>query len=173
MTTLFSLIIPAYNSEKYISNCIQSILSQNFSKKKYEIIVINDASKDKTRKICNEFKKKKFIKVLNNNKNQGVASSRNLAIKSASGKYVIFVDSDDTLKKNSLKDISEILHNDEVDLLVALNLTEKEKKVYSNKLNDNNKICSKKDFDNFFKFLNSSNHFPFYPWNYILNRNFL
>ena len=72
-----------------------------------------------------------------------------MAIKSASGKYVIFVDSDDTLKKNSLKDISEILHNDEVDLLVALNLTEKEKKVYSNKLNDNNKICSKKDFDNF------------------------
>ncbi|SVE53157.1 uncharacterized protein METZ01_LOCUS506011, partial [marine metagenome] len=48
MTTLFSLIIPAYNAEKYISNCIQSILSQNFSKKKYEIIIINDASKDKT-----------------------------------------------------------------------------------------------------------------------------
>ena len=58
MTTLFSLIIPAYNSEKYISNCIQSILSQNFSKKKYEIIIINDASKDKTQRICNKFKKK-------------------------------------------------------------------------------------------------------------------
>ena len=59
MTALFSLIIQSYNSEKHISNCIESILSQNFSKRKYEIIIINDASKDKTQKICTEFKKKK------------------------------------------------------------------------------------------------------------------
>ena len=126
MTTLFSLIIPAYNAEKYISNCIQSILSQNFSKKKYEIIIINDASKDKTQRICNKFKKKnKFIKVLNNKKNLGVSSSRNLGVKSASGKYVIFVDSDDSIKKNSLKNLNKILSKDEVDLLIALNLTKK------------------------------------------------
>ena len=55
MTPLFSIIIPAYNSEKFISNCIKSVLNQNFSKINYEIIVVNDGSKDKTLNICKNF----------------------------------------------------------------------------------------------------------------------
>ena len=173
MTKLFSLIIPAYNAEKYISNCIQSILSQKFSKKKYEIIIINDASKDKTQRICNKFKKKnKFIKVLNNKKNLGVSSSRNLGVKSALGKYVIFTDSDDTLKKNSLKNLNKILSKDEVDLLIALNLSNKEKKIYSNKFHKKRNIFNDKDLNTFFKFLNSGIDFKPYAWNYILSRKY-
>ena len=85
MTPLFSLIIPVYNSEKYISKCIQSVLNQNFSKEKYEIIIINDDSNDKTLNICRKYKKKnKNIKILNNKKNFGVSHSRNVGIKSVS-----------------------------------------------------------------------------------------
>ena len=74
MSTFFSLIIPAYNSEKFISKCLQSVLNQNFSKKKYEIIIVDDASKDSTFEICEKFKKKnKIIRILCNKKNYGVS----------------------------------------------------------------------------------------------------
>ena len=86
MTPLFSLIIPVYNSEKNITECIQSVLNQNFSKEKYEIIIINDASRDNTIKVCRRYRKKnKIIKILNNKKNFGVSYSRNLGIKFAIG----------------------------------------------------------------------------------------
>ena len=107
MSTFFSLIIPAYNSEKFISKCLQSVLNQNFSKKKYEIIIVDDASKDATFEICEKFKKKnKIIRILYNKKNYGVSQSRNLGIKSAIGKYIIFLDSDDILKRDSFKNLA-------------------------------------------------------------------
>ena len=89
-----SIIIPVYNSEKYISRCIDSILKNNFDN--YEIILMNDGSTDNSRKICEEYcnKYRSFIK-LYNKKNQGVAKTRNEAIGYASGKYVMFIDNDD------------------------------------------------------------------------------
>ena len=116
MAPFFSLIIPAYNSEKYISTCIKSVLSQNYSAKKYEIIIVNDGSKDGTLSICNKFgKKNKAIKILNNNKNFGVSYSRNLGIKYASGRYIIFLDSDDELKCASLSSLETLLIHNKVD----------------------------------------------------------
>ena len=92
MTPLFSIIIPAYNSEKFISNCIKSVLNQNFSKINYEIIVVNDGSKDKTLNICKNFNKKNVpLRILNNRRNCGVSYSRNIAIKYALGKFLVFI----------------------------------------------------------------------------------
>ena len=98
---LFSIIIPLYNCEKFIEICLLSVLNQNFNN--YEIIIINDCSKDRSLKICTKYKKKyPKIKIINQKTNKGVSSSRNLGIKSSNGEYIIFLDSDDYLENFSL-----------------------------------------------------------------------
>lgn len=169
MPQLLSIIIPAYNSEKYISNCIKSILNQKFSKKKYEIIIVNDTSKDKTLKICKKFKdKNQNIKIFNNKKNSGVSYSRNLGIKKALGKFVLFLDSDDELKKNSLKIINKIISNSSADLLISLDLKKDEKKIF-----EKSNILKKKNISALFNIINKRLHFKGHCWNYVLNKNFI
>ena len=118
-TILFSIIIPIYNSEKTLNNCVKSISMQKFSK--LEIILINDCSSDASKKICNSLKKKhKNVKVLNNKKNIGVSASRNRGIKEAKGDFLIFLDSDDLLIKDCLKSICKIAEkNLNSDLIIA------------------------------------------------------
>ena len=104
MGILFSVIVPVFNSEKYVVNTIKSVLRQSFSKEKYEIILINDHSSDNSKLIIQKFKKKfKNIKVINNKKNRRVSYCRNIGIKNAKGRYVIFLDSDDEWHKDKLK----------------------------------------------------------------------
>ena len=102
MNPFFSIIIPIYNSQKYFKPCLSSILGQNFNN--YEVLIVNDASNDGTKKICNNFKKlSSKIKIIENKKNLGVSVSRNKGIKKAVGKYIIFLDSDDILLPRSLE----------------------------------------------------------------------
>lgn len=90
---LISVIMPAYNAQNYIASSLDSILNQPC--KDFEIIVVNDGSKDKTAEILNQYSAKhKQIKVLNQ-KNQGVSVARNTGIEAATGKYIAFLDSDD------------------------------------------------------------------------------
>lgn len=92
-----SIIIPVYNVEKYLTDCINSIIN---SKKEFEVLLIDDGSTDNSGLICDEFKKKdKRIRTYHK-KNGGVSSARNYGIKKASGNYIMFVDSDDVLKKD-------------------------------------------------------------------------
>ena len=99
---LFSIIIPVYNYEKLIKKCLLSILKQKFSD--YEIIIINDCSRDRSLEICKKYKKKyPLIKIINNKINKGVSFSRNLGIKFSTGKYIILLDADDYLESSSLK----------------------------------------------------------------------
>ena len=90
-----SVIIPVYNGEKTIKNCLQNIIKKNKSLKK-EIIVINDNSNDKTVKILKSFKK---IKVINFNKNKGVGFARNYGAKKAKYNLLCYVDSDLIISK--------------------------------------------------------------------------
>lgn len=88
-----TVIIPAYNSEKYISRCIESLVCQkNIS---LQIIVVNDGSTDSTKLICEEYEKKYDNFILLNKKNEGQGIARNFGIKYAEGEYIGFVDSDD------------------------------------------------------------------------------
>ena len=101
MFPLFSLIIPIYNSEKYLFECINSVIEQQFDN--FEIILVDDFSTDQSIKIAKSFlKKNKNIKIIRNKKNEGVSVCRNKGIKIAKGKYIIFVDSDDFLLRDSL-----------------------------------------------------------------------
>ena len=100
-----SVIVPIYNVEKWLSKCINSILAQNF--KDFELILINDGSTDNSEKICYKFldhdnRVKYFYK-----KNGGLSSARNLGIKKATGKYIVFIDSDDYVDKNYLQYLYE------------------------------------------------------------------
>lgn len=100
-TPYFSIIIPVYNAEKYLSECINSIIKQNFND--YELILVNDGSKDNSLSICNDFQKRDDRIILINQKNGGPSSARNAGLNYAKGKYIMFVDSDDWIEPNTLQ----------------------------------------------------------------------
>ena len=98
-----SIIIPAYNVEKYIRKCLNSAIKQTFEETQYEIIVINDCSKDQTLKILKKHKSKfKNFNIITNKKTKGPGLSRNIGIKHSSGKYIFFLDGDDFIRKDTI-----------------------------------------------------------------------
>lgn len=95
-----SVIVPVYNAEKYLSQCIDSILRQDFTD--FELLLIDDGSKDNSGFICDEYAQKdQRVKVFHK-KNGGVSSARNLGIDNAQGEYIAFIDSDDYVDHNYL-----------------------------------------------------------------------
>ena len=100
----FSIIIPAYNVEKYINKCLKSVFNQTF--KDYEVIVVNDGSTDNTKKYIEP-----YDVLLINKKNSGLSSARNTGVSYAKGEYLIFLDSDDYIEKDLLKEINKYLFN--------------------------------------------------------------
>lgn len=95
-----SIITPLYNSEKYIRQTIEGILNQTYTN--FELIIINDKSKDKGLEICKSFLDDR-IKIIDLEKNVGVCMARNIGIDSASGKYIAFCDSDDVWHSTKLE----------------------------------------------------------------------
>jgi glycosyltransferase involved in cell wall biosynthesis len=120
---MISIIIPIYNSEQYIYDCISSIISQSF--KDLEVILIDDGSMDKSFDLCQELVKKDNRIKLFHKSNGGVSSARNVGLDSARGKWLTFIDSDDNVSLNFLSDLS----NHEEDILfteyIAKNSTSK------------------------------------------------
>lgn len=105
----FSIIIPVYNAEKYISKCIESTIKQQ--NEDFEVIIVDDGSEDESGVICDEFSQKDSrIKVIHK-KNGGVSEARNVGIKNAKGMYIMFLDSDDTLNENALIRLNDIINS--------------------------------------------------------------
>lgn len=98
---LVSVIMPSYNSEKYIYNSIKSVLGQTY--KNLELIIVDDCSKDKTVDIIKSFGDER-IRLFINEVNQGAALTRNKALREAKGKYIAFLDSDDIWDLNKLEE---------------------------------------------------------------------
>ena len=108
-----SVIVAAYNTEKYLSETIQSVLNQTFTD--WELIIVNDGSTDKTQTIAKEFEAKdERIKVLSQ-KNQGPSVARNNGISQAKGNYISFLDADDILHKNRLKEHLNFMEKNNLD----------------------------------------------------------
>ena len=130
-----SVIIPCFNHEKFIGRCLRSILDQNLDRKDYEIIVVDDGSKDNSLKIINTFKKD--VKIISNNKNKGLPYSLNVGIKSSKSKYVVRLDSDDYVNKNFLLFLLEFIerNSEEIDAVSCDYLV----------VNDQEKIISKEN----------------------------
>lgn len=107
---MITVIIPAYNAEKYIKNCINSILSQTYTD--YEIIAVNDGSTDGTLQILQEFaKNNKNLRIIDQ-KNGGVSNAKNTALKFVNGEYITFLDSDDTLPPDALETLINLMQDD-------------------------------------------------------------
>lgn len=114
----FSIIIPCYNVEAYIDECIDSVLLQTYSH--YEIILIDDGSTDGTHQRCKYWEKHDDRIRLITQKNAGLSEARNSGIRAARGDYLIFVDSDDTIERESLSHFQRLLHDDTEVLITRL-----------------------------------------------------
>ena len=113
---LVSIIVPVYNAEKYIDECLQSLLTQSY--KHIEIICINDGSKDASGMILERYAKTdERIKVINQ-ENAGPSAARNKALKALRGEYILFVDSDDRIDKDAVKICTDLLENEDFDAVV-------------------------------------------------------
>ncbi len=110
---IVSVIVPVYNVEQYISKCIESIQLQTY--KELEIILVNDGSSDQSGKICDDYAKAdERIRVINI-ENGGVSNARNCGLNTASGKYIAFVDGDDTIKSDYIEYLYKTLKTYDVD----------------------------------------------------------
>ena len=135
-----SIIIPAYNAEKYIKECIESILCQTYEN--IQIIIVNDGSTDSTVKICESFNDKRLNII--NQANKGVSSARNAGKREATGDYIIFVDADDTLNENMIETLVYTLECNNADISIC-----GYKKIFSNNNFINEKIENEeKIYDN-------------------------
>lgn len=113
MEPLISIIVPVYNTKKYISRCITSIIEQTYSN--LEIILVNDGSTDGSEEICNELANQfENVKVVHKT-NGGLGYARNSGIKISNGKYISFIDSDDYIEKNMYSEMIKILLKSKAD----------------------------------------------------------
>lgn len=148
----FSIIIPCYNIEKYISKTLESVLNQTYQN--FEIILINDGSKDNTGKILDDYSKKdKKIKVIHKI-NEGVSQARNIGIENAAGEYIYFLDGDDLIENNLLKRADEVFKNNKVEIFsFSFNMVYENgeiKRKYSSEKYSNQTIKSKEFLSLFF-----------------------
>lgn len=117
MDCTISVIVPVYNSEKYLKRCIDSILNQTY--KAIELILVDDGSPDNCGKICDEYAKKdKRVRVIHKT-NAGVSAARNSGLEIASGNYATFVDSDDYIEPEMYGNMMEKVHQYNCDVVMC------------------------------------------------------
>lgn len=114
---LISIIIPVFNKEKYINDCLKSVLNQNY--KNLEIIVINDGSTDNSGNIIKKWMEKDSRIKYIYQKNNGVASARNKGIEIAKGDYIFFLDADDLIKENTISTLVKYAKIENPDIIAA------------------------------------------------------
>jgi glycosyltransferase involved in cell wall biosynthesis len=163
-----SIIVPIYNSEKWLQRCIESILKQSFHN--FELILIDDGSNDRSGELCDEYTSKSSRISAFHIPNGGVSNARNTGIKLAKGKYLMFCDSDDYVEKDWCKDLHDAIKKDTNSLpvcgfRVVYNLRKKKKeKIISF---NQEKLCKSKYFTSYI------NGVYGYVWNKIYDRNII
>ena len=168
---VFSIIVPFYNVENYIVECLRSILNQTF--KDFEVLCVDDCGVDSTSKFVDVIAQEdKRIKIIKHKKNKGLGAARNTALKKAKGKYIVCVDSDDYVTNDLLENIYDKFHkyNTEVvwfttDMFYNSNQETKEHGAFRNlySLNDGFLNVNEKNIIDF----------PLVSWNKAYNREFL
>lgn len=172
MGKLVSVIIPNYNKEKYIRECLNSVLNQTYPN--IEIIIIDDCSSDGSRKIIEEYQEKfSKIKAILLEKNKGVSHARNIGIEAASGFFVTMLDSDDFYyNRNKIKNEIELLelHNEQGIAYSYRQVVNAESKlVYKNRRNENRY----KSGDLFYNLLTEKNAFGFVQRDYVMPKEYI
>ena len=115
---LISIIIPFYNVEQYVAECLDSVFEQNLPESEYEVICVNDASTDGSRGIVASYlPKHENLQIIDHPRNLFLGSARNTGVRAAKGKYIWHVDSDDRIAPNCLKQIVNICEDRQLDVL--------------------------------------------------------
>lgn len=109
--TMFSFIVPIYNCEQYIKKCVESI--ECIEGKDYEVVLVNDGSTDNTEYVCNNLLEKYGNITYYYQENRGVSVARNIGLNISNGKYVIFVDADDTIDGDKMNKLFDVIRNDD------------------------------------------------------------
>lgn len=112
---LISIIIPVYNVERYLAECLDSVFMQDLTD--CEIIAVNDGATDNSRKILGEYQMNYPDLIIVDQENRGLSGARNAGMNIATGEYIYFLDSDDKMTENSIKNISSFLNNKSVEVL--------------------------------------------------------
>lgn len=114
---LLSIIIPVYNVENYICECLDSVLGQSYTN--IEVLLIDDGSTDKSGEICDEYQKKDSRVKVFHKENGGLSTARNVGIEQANGFYVAFVDSDDYIETTMYSQMISVLEKEKAELVVC------------------------------------------------------
>lgn len=109
---MVSVLIPAYNAEKTINRCLDSILSQTYQN--IELIIVNDGSKDNTLSILSDYAEKDDRILVCNQPNEGVASARNTGLRNANGNYILYVDADDWIEPNMIQRMMNLMEDADI-----------------------------------------------------------
>ena len=125
---LVSVIIPVYNTEKYLDKCLESVINQTY--KNLQIILVDDGATDSSPQLCDEWKVKDSRIEVIHKQNEGLGFTRNAGIKKAKGKYVCFLDSDDTIDSDTIHYCVYMLSNENVDACFYGRKTQKKDGVF-------------------------------------------
>ena len=117
MSEKVSIIVPVYNQEQYLIECVKSICNQTYSN--IEIILIDDGSRKRTSDICDELQKVDIRISVIHQKNCGLSQSRINGLKKSTGKWVMFVDNDDLISNYIVEDFSEFFNRTDVDIIAG------------------------------------------------------
>lgn len=145
MNPKISVIVPVYKAEKFLRRCVESVLSQSFTD--FELILVNDGSPDNSGIICDEYAKQDSRIRVYHKENAGPSEARNLGIEHAKGKYILFVDSDDTIGPMHLADLFAS-HDHSSQMLVIQGLTASTS-TKTNTITLKNNIYDSNDFPKF------------------------
>ena len=160
-----SVIVPVYNTEKFLPTCLESIINQTYQN--LEIIIINDGSTDSSLTLCEQYQKQdKRIKIINK-KNEGQAIARNTGIKESTGNYIHFIDSDDFISLNYYENMLKAGEKTNADILIGGIYNEKSPHLSFKFKNLN---CYTSTLDKLEKTLITTYH---YAWRYLIKREFI
>ncbi len=140
---LVSIVIPIYNVEKYLEQCIISILEQSYNK--IEVLLIDDGSTDKSKDICDMFERKDIRVHAYHKSNGGLSDARNYGMTKCNGKYVMFVDGDDWLDKETVSESLEFAERNELDIVFFTYKKEYENQTVDVHVYEGNMICDKQE----------------------------
>lgn len=112
-----SVIVPLYNSERFLPKCLDSLLEQDIPKEEYEIILVDDGSPDGSRMLAEEYASRHSNIIVLSQPNKGTSGARNTGLRRAAGKYVYFVDPDDYVLENSIACLLQKMEDEDLDVL--------------------------------------------------------
>lgn len=112
----FSIVVPVYNVEKYLNQCVASLTNQTY--KNTEIILIDDGSKDSSGDICDKLASKDNRIIVVHKNNEGVSATRNKGIELATGDYILFIDADDLVDTNLIETVNKKINEEESDVVI-------------------------------------------------------